>query len=127
MKWSSSSLWLGVAVAGMLCIPRAVAAGGSTGASGGRITFRGSIVEPTCGVEAEGVETLVARASGQNRLYRMNCAGPNAAAAAPQIYNVTIVRLSSSAADRVLKYFDTYVKASRPDAVDPLLLTETYE
>jgi len=30
-------------------------------------------------------------------------------------------------ADRVLKYFETYVKASRPDAAEPVLLTETYE
>jgi hypothetical protein len=127
MKWSNSLLLLSVAAVGMLCIPRVAAASGSTGASGGRITFIGAIVEPTCGVKAESVETLVSRSSGQHRLNRMTCAGSDVAAAAPQIYSVTVVRLSSSEADRVLKYFDTYVKASRPDAVDPVLLTQTYE
>jgi type 1 fimbria pilin len=127
MSRSSFLLWVGVALAGMLCIPRAAAASGSIDAAGGRITFSGAIVVPTCIVKTEGVETLVANASGQNRLNRMNCAGPEANAAEPQVFTVTVVRVSSSTPDRVLNYFDTYVKANRPDAADPLLLTQTYE
>jgi hypothetical protein len=127
MKWSSSLLLLGVAAVGMLCIPRVAAAGGSTGVTGGRITFTGAVVEPTCGVKAERLEALVARSSGPHRLNRMTCAGPDVATIAPQIYSVTVVRLSSSTTDRVLKYFDAYVKASQPDALDPILLTQTYE
>lgn len=126
MKWSSSLLLLGVAAVGMLCIPRVAAAGGSTGVSGGRITFRGAIVEPTCSMATVSVTTLVL-ATGQNRPHRVKCAGPDTGFLAPPIYTLTVAPLSSSTADRVLKYFDTYVKASQPDAADPLLLTQTYE
>jgi hypothetical protein len=127
MKWSSSLLLLSVAAVGMLCIPRVAAASGSAGVLGGRMTFTGAIVEPTCAVQAASVETLVARSSVQHRLNRVTCAGPDIAAITPQIYSLSVVRLSSLEADRVLKYFETYVKASRPDAAEPVLLTETYE
>jgi hypothetical protein len=127
MKWSISSLLMSAAVVGMLCIPRVAAASGSIDPSSGRITFTGAVVEPTCDVTAESAVTLVTRASAQDLRRRASCAGPNATAAAAQIYVMTVVRLSDSVTDRVLKYFDTYVRASRPDAVDPELLTQTYE
>lgn len=51
----------------------------------------------------------------------------HAATGAAQRYVLTTEHLSSSVSDRVLKYFDAYVKASQPHAADPVLLTQTYE
>jgi hypothetical protein len=127
MKWSISSLLMSATVVGMLCIPRVAAASGSIEATGGRITFTGAIVESTCGVTPENAATLVASASAQNLLHQATCAGPNAAAVAPQVYRVSVVRLSDSEPDRVLKYFDNYVKASGLEARDPVLVTQIYE
>jgi hypothetical protein len=45
----------------------------------------------------------------------------------PGFFALTVVRLSSSVPDRVLKYFDAYVKAGRSDVADPVLLTQVYE
>ncbi|MFZ0871322.1 MAG: hypothetical protein WAM90_11430 [Rhodanobacter sp.] len=126
MKWSISSLLMSAAVVGMLCIPRVAAASGSIDAAGGRITFTGAIVESTCGVTAENVAILATGAPAQNPLHA-TCTGANAAAVAPQVYRVSVVRLSDSVTDRVLKYFDNYVKASGPDAKDPVLVTQIYE
>jgi hypothetical protein len=82
-----------------------------------QIAFSGSIVESTCGA----TPTIAAET-------RQTCAGPgNVPAAVSRIYALTAVRLSSSVPDRVLKYFDAYVKTSRTDAADPMLLTQTYE
>jgi len=128
MKRSNSSLLLGVALIGMLCIPRAAAASGSIDASAsGRITFTGAIVDSTCGVTAESAGTLASGALEQNLPHRTTCTGPNAETVGPQMYVVAVVRLSGSVPDQVLKYFDNYVKASAPDAKDPLLVTQTYE
>lgn len=98
-------------------------------AESGRIIFSGSIVEPTCSLAPE-ESAMVTGATpsvvGETR--RQTCARPgHATAAASGIYALTFVRLSSSVPDRVLQYFDTYVKASRVDAVDPMLITQTYE
>jgi hypothetical protein len=127
MKWSISSLLVSAAVVGMLCIPRVAAASGSIDGSGGRITFTGAIVESTCGVTAESAAALATGAPKENLLHQATCTGPNAAAVAPQIYRVSAVRLSDSVSDRVLKYFDNYVKASGPEAKDPVLVTQIYE
>jgi type 1 fimbria pilin len=127
MKWSVSSLLMSAAVVGMLCIPRIAAASGSMESSGGRITFTGAIVESTCGVTAESAATWVTGVPAQNSLHQATCTGPNAAAVAAQVYRVSVVGLSDSESDRVLKYFDNYVKASGPDAKDPVLVTQIYE
>ncbi|MFC5581437.1 hypothetical protein [Rhodanobacter terrae] len=96
-------------------------------AESGQILFSGAVIEPTCSAAvAEDVAitgappTIAAEA-------RQTCARPGKAAAASRIYALTVVRLTSSVPDRVLKYFDGYVKAGRSDAMDPVLLTQTYE
>jgi type 1 fimbria pilin len=126
MKWSISSLLMSVAVIGMLCIPRIAAAYEGAIASG-RITFIGAIVEPTCGVTAESAITLIARAAAQNAPQQIACTGPNATVAAPQIFAVNVVHLTDAEPDRVLKYFNDYVKASQAGTQSPVLVTQTYE
>lgn len=97
-------------------------------AESGQIIFSGSVVEPTCNAgDAENM-AITGAATTITAETRQTCAKPgNATAAASRIYALTVVRLSSSVPDRVLKYFDAYVKASRADTVDPVLLTQTYE
>lgn len=95
-------------------------------AENGQITFSGSVTESTCDAAENtalaGVAPTIAAEA------RKTCAKPgNATAAASRIYALTMMRLSSSVPDRVLKYFDAYVVAGRADAVDPVLLTQTYE
>lgn len=97
-------------------------------AESGQITFSGSVVEPTCNAATAGNMAITAAAPVIAAETRQTCAGPGiATVAASRIYALTVVRLSSSVPDRVLKYFDTYVKTSRTDAADPVLLTQTYE
>jgi hypothetical protein len=127
MKWSISSLLMSAAVVGMLCIPRVAAASGSIDASGGRITFTGAIVEPTCGVSTEHIATMIANASTQNLSHRIACAVPNARTSAAPIYAVTVAQLTGSEPDRVLQYFNNYVKAAQANASGPVLVTQTYE
>jgi type 1 fimbria pilin len=93
----------------------------------GEIVFSGSIVEPTCSFASAQSTTAVIATSHPDTL-RSTCTKTGVAtAAAPQTYVTTVKRLSNAESDRVLKYFDTYVKASRPDAADPTLLTQTYD
>jgi hypothetical protein len=127
MKWSVSSLLMGATVVGMLCIPRVAAASGSLDASGGRITFTGAIVEPTCSVSTEHITTMIANPAIQNQSRRMVCTVPNALTSPAQIYAVTVVRLTGSEPDRVLQYFNNYVKAAQANASGPVLVTQTYE
>jgi type 1 fimbria pilin len=89
----------------------------------GRITFTGMIVEPTCDTPG-----LVAIASATEfTTQRMTCLDHRGSAVATQGYTLSIVRLTSAVPDHVLQYFVTYVKAARPDAADPVLLTKVYE
>ena len=98
-------------------------------AAGGRITFSGAIVEPTCSVST--VDNAGAAANAlqtEVRMERQACnRSGNASGGASPIYALTVMRLSGSVSDQVLKYFDTYVKAGRSDVADPVLLTQTYE
>jgi hypothetical protein len=106
----------------MAFIPAAVSA------ASGQIAFSGAIVEPTCNAPPVEV-TMAAYAPGtETRARRLACGKlDHAAAGASQRYVLTTEHLSSSVSDRVLKYFDAYVKASQPHAADPVLLTQTYE
>ncbi|HWX65348.1 MAG TPA: hypothetical protein VNZ27_02870 [Rhodanobacter sp.] len=88
----------------------------------GRITFTGMIVEPTCSTPS-----LVAIASATEFTTRRMTCLDRRGSAATQGYTLSIVRLTSAVPDHVLQYFVTYVKAARPDAADPLLLTKVYE
>lgn len=97
-------------------------------AADGRITFSGKVVTPTCSVATPVIATVAAEPFAVAAPRRLTCApSGNASVAASPGYALTAVRLSSSVHDRVLKYFDAYVKAGRPDATDPLLLTRVYE
>lgn len=94
-----------------------------------RIVFSGAIIEPTCSIPAAESTRVGAAASGvESQARRLACAKlSHAAVGTVQVYALTAVRLSSAVSDGVLKYFDAYVKASRPDAADPVLLTQTYQ
>ena len=83
-----------------------------------RIVFSGAIVEPTCGVAAPQRTAAAPQ--------RLTCATSGDAAANPA-YVLTTRRLSSQESDHVLEYFDAYVKAGRPDAAAPILLTQAYD
>ncbi len=124
MRCSVNWLWMSVVVAGMLCIPRVAAAGGSIEASGGRITFTGAVVEPTCGASTERVATWIAVASESGRPHLDACPKSGAAPIPSQIYAITVIHLSNAETDRVLRYFSNYVRAGRQD---PVLITQSYE
>jgi hypothetical protein len=109
----------------MLCIPRAAAASGSIDPSaGGRITFIGAIVEPTCGPSTERIATWMAVPSEPGRPHLDACSKSGATAIPSQTYTITVVHLSNTETNRVLKYFSDYVSASR---ADPILITQSYE
>jgi hypothetical protein len=83
-----------------------------------RIVFSGAIVEPTCGVGAS------QRTTGAPQ--RLICAVSSHATTNPT-FGLTTRSLSGQESDHVLEYFDAYVKAGRPDAEAPTLLTQTYD
>lgn len=94
----------------------------------GRITFSGAVVVPTCSVATSLIAMVAAVPHATTETQRLTCAmSGHAGNAAPRIFALTVVRLSSSVPDRVLKYFDAYVKAGRSDVADPVLLTQVYE
>jgi hypothetical protein len=70
---------------------------------------------------------MVANSSTQNPSPRIACTVPNAPTSAASIYAVTVVQLTGSEPDRVLQYFNNYVKASQASASGPVLVTQTYE
>lgn len=114
---------------GMALCASAVKAGGEA-ISGGTIAFVGSVVESTCDVNAENTVGLIATAAVQVSPQHYACAtaGVDASlAAAPQRYVVSVIQLSDSTPDRVLKYFNDYVRASQGSTANPVLVTQTYE
>lgn len=98
-------------------------------AASGRIMFSGAIVEPTCSVStAHSAATAANALQTEVRMERQACSrSGNSSGGASPIYALTVMRLSGSVSDQVLKYFDTYVKEGRSDGVDPVLLTQTYD
>lgn len=102
----------------------AKAGGGGEAIGGGTVTFVGAIVAPTCSMAAEDAATPSALPTSNSR---QTCAGAGSAATnAARIYDVSVQHLSNAESDRVLQYFDNYVRANS-SAADPLLLTQTYE
>jgi hypothetical protein len=91
-----------------------------------RIVFSGAILEPTCGVVVSR-QTTVGNGARSLPTQRSTCAASNNATANSPIYVLSGRRLSDVESDHVLEYFDAYVRAGRPDAVDPTLLTQTYD
>lgn len=110
--------------------PAAKASGGGT-IDGGTITFTGMVVEPTCSVAT--VSTDVGLAPGAVQVHQplqRSCSsatatGPTAKVSRP--YIVDVVRLSGTEPDRVLRYFENYVRAAQPQSANPQLITQTYE
>lgn len=92
-------------------------------AADGRVTFSGAVVEPTCSV----VTTALTTALTTFRPRRMVCANPGKLGAAARSYVVSSVRLTRATPYRVLQYFNAYVRASRPGAAAPVLLTQVYD
>ena len=85
-----------------------------------RIEFSGAIVEPTCGIAASQGTAAAPQ--------RLTCAASSHATAnSNPIYVLTTRRLSGNESDRLLEYFDAYIKAGRPDAAAPTLLTQVYD
>jgi hypothetical protein len=97
-------------------------------AGNGQITFSGAVVAPTCSVATTVIAMVAAAPYTVTEARRLTCAtSGNTSVTAPRSYALTVVRLSSSVPDRVLKYFDDYVRADRSNAADPVLLTQVYE
>ncbi|SFK37786.1 hypothetical protein [Rhodanobacter glycinis] len=107
------------------CLLCGLLAAGPAEADGGRITFSGAVVVPTCNTTAEVIASTRVPARLQRR-YRQNCAGHGPVESSVSAYIVTARRLTHAEPDRVLNYFDGYVSASRADAA-PMLITRTYE
>ena len=104
-----------------------VSAGGET-VGGGTISFVGAIVEPTCNVSAQTAAQWADGMAAQAHRGQATCNGAGASsatAASPQVYDVTVVRLTDTEQDHVLKYFNDYVKSSGTGS--PVLLTQAYE
>ena len=97
-------------------------------ADGGRINFSGAVVAPTCSLTTADIPKVgVTALRTLVDTDRLKCAkSGNGAGSSPQIFVFTAERLSSSVPDRVLQYFYAYVKASRVDAADPMLVIQTY-
>jgi len=114
---------------GMALGTSAAKAGGEA-IGGGTIAFVGAVVESTCDVNAENTVGLVTNAAAQvsPRHYACAAAGADASlAVAPQRYEVSVIQLSDATSDRVLKYFNDYVRASQGSTANPVLVTQTYE
>lgn len=128
MKWSISWLWVGVTVVGMLGIPRIAAASGSLIASGGRITFTGAIVEPTCAASIGAVASVLASHGATPHRFGCNMA-VRPTANSNQFYSLTVVNLDAATInhDRVLEYFAGYVKAAGNSGAEAKLVTQTFE
>lgn len=110
----------------------AAEAGGSGKAEGsGTIAFVGAIVEPTCNISA--APDLVGAVTGASAVgaplsRQRNCSGSvSAQVTASPIYSASVVHLSDSEPDQVLRYFAGYVRATQSSNADPVLLTQTYE
>lgn len=97
--------------------------------AGGTITFVGALVEPTCNISA--VPDLLSadtRAVSTQRSYRRTCSGtPPTSVNTSRVYSTSVVHLSSSESDQVLRYFAGYVRAGQPSSADPVLVTQTYD
>jgi hypothetical protein len=119
---------LGVRLASCAWIALITLAGmSSANAATGRIVFSGAIVESTCVVSTALVSTWMTTKPIQSQFHPTACGGSNAVNAVPQRYTVTVAHLSGAEPDRVLRYFNDYVRASQVNAPSPTLITQTYD
>ena len=106
-----------------------VKAGGGGNTEGGTITFVGALVAPTCNIStAPDLLGAVVNVPGAQQLRQRNCSGTTSAPSnASRTYDTSVVHLSSSESDQVLRYFASYVRAAQAGSADPVLVTQTYE
>jgi hypothetical protein len=108
----------------------AVKAGGGGSIESGTISFVGSLVEPTCDISsAQDLIGPVANAAQTRQSYRRSCSGGTSESPvnASRTYSTSVVHLSSSESDQVLRYFAGYVRSAQSSTADPVLVTQTYE
>jgi len=115
----------------MLFASSAVRAGGGGNVESGTISFVGAVVEQTCSAVAvpDEMDQFVSAAQAHPSIQR-SCSAPSTTGVATDTYrpyDVAVVHLSRAEPDQVLRYFANYVRAARPGAADPVLLTQTYE
>lgn len=120
MKCLVNWMWVNVAVAGMLCIPRMAAADG-------RITFTGAIVEATCTASID-ADTLMPGGHTATP-HRFQCGATQTAAGSGRFYSLTVVNLDAATIDddRVLNYFAGYMKVADGNEATAKLVTQTFE
>lgn len=112
------SALLSVLVTACLCVVGGLVSCDAQAA--GRLSFVGAVVTPTCPV-------MVSAQGLQNLPLRHSCASSGSNVGASRTFVLAVTRLDGAVDDKVLRYFDAYVRASRANAADPLLVTQTYE
>jgi hypothetical protein len=111
MKGWIRKTWMGCVVAVSLGVP-------VVHADGGRMTFSGAIMEPTCTVGAQRIDEVQARGARQYRCTERADATPGQAA---QSYALSVTRGSALPSDQLIGYFTHYLNA------DPKLVTQIYD
>ncbi|WP_266167925.1 hypothetical protein [Dyella subtropica] len=93
-------------------------------ADGGTVMFSGAIVEPTCSVGLQRIQTTEAGTPRRYNCTEQATASPGHAA---QAYALSVVSLAETplASDRLVAYFAQYLSAQ--SAAPPKLVTQTYE
>lgn len=96
---------------------------------GGTITFVGALVAPTCSFSAaQDLPDASTGSSGTQQSRQRSCSGAKSVSInASRTYNTSVVHLSNSENDQVLRYFASYVRAEQSGNADPVLVTQTYE
>jgi type 1 fimbria pilin len=107
----------------------AAKAGGAGKIEAGTIAFAGAIVEPTCNISAvPNLLSAVTRAAETQQSYQRTCSDTVPTPVnASRIYRTSVVHLSNSEPDQVLRYFASYVRTAQPSSADPVMVTQTYE
>lgn len=98
---------------------------GSAEAGGGRITFSGAVVVPTCNTSIEVIAPSAILVHPRPNLQR-SCAESGPAESSVSIYTVMARQLTHGEPDHVLNYFEGYIRARQADAT-PVLVTRIYE
>ncbi|AHX16467.1 hypothetical protein CH75_21880 [Dyella jiangningensis] len=102
---------------GMGCVVALALGAPLAHADGGRITFSGAIMEPTCTVGFQRINEVQAKGAHQYRCTEQVDATPGQAA---QSYALSVTSGSALPSDQLIGYFAHYLNA------DPKLVTQTY-
>ena len=105
-------------VGAVLCAMVVVTASANAHAAGGRITFTGSVVNPTCG---PAVIQTPAQTVPQH-LHRTTCAGTSS----PSTYTLQVEPATAHARSQLVSYYAGYVRAAGNQ--EPVwVATQTYD